>query len=684
MKLAAGLIVLLLAATAAPRAVRPSAAVFVAASANPAQTFASAADFNTVAVAMTDPGTPLHGGVTLSATAASDRGIVSVTFQSARAGSQSWTNACVATTAPYTCTWDTTAVPDGLVDVRAVALDAAGYSRSDVVSARRVDNTAPLTSLADPGAALSGTVALSASASDAGTGVASAAVQERPTGSGGSWTTICAVLAGCSWNTTTVADGLYDLRVTATDGAGNTGTTTVASRRVDNTAPTGVSLSDPGAAVRGAVTLQATATDGGSGVASIRYEYRTSPAGAWTTACTGSTAPFSCSWTTSGVADGAYDLRATATDAVGNATTSAVVGSRSVDNTAPTGVTLTNPGALLQGTITLLGAGVDATSGIASVRFQYAPAGTTTWTAACTATTAPYSCSWGTTGVADALYDMRVLVTDNAGNSTASATVSGRRVDNNGPTLSLADPGSPVRGSVTLTATASDPAGVASVVFKDRTSPSGTWTTICTAAAAPYTCAWGTAALADGAYDLEAIATDTVGHATTTVVAARTVDNTAPTAVDVQSANGGTVGTMDAGDTLTFSYSEAMAPASLLAGWDGTSTAVTIHVTNGGVKDTLSIWNAAGTTEVALMPAATDLQLNTSWTKATSVLNATMHQSGPNIVVTFGTLVSGKLQTGMNKAASMVWTPSTAATDLAGNPVTAAAVTESGAVDLDF
>ena len=142
---------------------------------------------------------------------------------------------CVDTVAPYTCAFDTTTVADGLRDLRAVALDSAGYSRTSALTGRRVDNTAPATSLTDPGAILTGTKTLTASASDGGSGLASVALQYRS--AGGAWTTICAQ-ASCAFATATLPDGLYDLRSLATDAAGNTSTSVVADRRVDNTAPT--------------------------------------------------------------------------------------------------------------------------------------------------------------------------------------------------------------------------------------------------------------------------------------------------------------------------------------------------------------------------------------------------------------------------------------------------------------
>ena len=75
----------------------------------------------------------------------------------------------------------------------------------------------------------------------------------------------------------------------------------------------------------------------------------------------------------------------------------------------------------------------------------------------------PYSCAWNTTAVADGVYDLRSLATDNAGNTLASTTVASRRVDNVIPTVTLNDPGSPLRGTLTVSATASDGGGITNV-----------------------------------------------------------------------------------------------------------------------------------------------------------------------------------------------------------------------------
>jgi chitinase len=679
---------LMLVAILIPAGITRSGATFVAATSNTGSQFTAAVNFNTVVVSLTDPGSPLRGSVPVTATATSGRGILNVVFASAPAGTGTWTTACTKTVAPYTCTFDTTAVADGLRDVRAVATDNAGYTQTSTVTNRRVDNTAPAVAVTDPGSPLTGTVNVTTTATEAGSGLASHTLQYRL--GAGAWTDICTQTTSpkvCAWNTTALADGLYDLRTIATDNAGNSATSAiVANRIVDNTAPT-VTLTDPGTPVAGSITLASTTGDGaGSGIASVRYEYRTSPAGAWVLACTGATTPFSCAFNTVPVTDGVYDLHAIATDGVGKVTTSATISSRRIDNTAPAVPTLGAVATPTLGTLALTGTASDAGSGVASLKFQYSPAGAGTWTSICTDVVTPYTCSFDTTTVADALYDMRTLATDNAGNTTASVVQTNRRIDNNGPTVALTNPvnGAFIGGTISVTGTATDPAGVTTTSFEYRQG-AGAWNNICTDTVTPYTCpGLDSTMIADGVYSGRMTATDSTGKTSISAVISFTVDNTAPTATDVQGANGGTAGKMDAGDTLTFTYSEAMLPSSVLAGWSGASQAVTVRVNNVTNKDTIDVYDAANTTKTNLMSATQALQLDQDWVSTAVVFNATIQRVGSTVVLTFGTLVSGTVRTTVPKG-DMTWTPSTAVTDLAGNAsTTSAGLKESGAGDIDF
>jgi hypothetical protein len=351
------------------------------------------------------------------------------------------------------------------------------------------------------------------------------------------------------------------------------------------------------------------------------------------------------------------------------------------DAVPPATVTIADPGSPLSGAITLTGTATDAGSGVASVQLQYAPAGSSTWTAACTDTTSAFSCAFDTTAVADGLYDLRALATDVAGNTTVSAIVASRRIDNTGPTVALNDPGADVSATITLSAAASDAgSGVASVTIQRAPTGTATWTTVCTDVTSPYSCSLDTTALADGGYDFRAIATDVAGNTTTSATLAnRVIDNSGPTGVDIQTTNGGSVAAKpETGDSIIYTFSEAMSPLSILAGWSGAATPVTVRFTNGN-PDVITIWDAANTTQLALGSIRSGKKYVTS---TVFFSGSTVVMSRSTVVVTLGT-PSGATQTA-NGNTTLQWTTSPAATDLAGNPLAAATIGETGGPDLDF
>jgi hypothetical protein len=641
---------------------------------------------------ITDPGTPLKGTVNVDATGTDGgSGMASVKVQRSPAGAGTWTDVCTDTSSPYSCSWDTTGVSDGLYDLRAFSMDSAGNTTaSSVVANRRVDNTAPAATMTNPGSPIIGTKSFDGTATDGGSGVASLTFQVSPIGAG-TWSDMCSDTTSpysCSYDTTGLADGQYDFRSLATDNAGNTGNSTVYSGAiVDNTAPT-VTMMDPGAYLKGTITLDATAGDGaGSGVASVKIQRSPAGTSTWTDICTDNSSPYQCTSVNTAIwgGDGLYDLRAIATDNISLTTTSSPVTNRRVDNTAPT-AGMTDPGAYLVGTTVALSAtGTDGGSGVANVKIQRSAAGVGTWTDVCTDTTSPYGCTFDSTAVSDALYDFRAITTDNAGNSITSSTVTNRRVDNTAPTASLTDPGSPLRLTVTLNATGTDGgSGVLNVKIQRAPTGTSTWTDICTDTTSPYSCSWDTTGVSDGGYDLRAVTTDNAGNATTSsTVSNRVVDNTAPTASDIQSTNvgGGTQGKPENGDTVTFTYSEQILSTSVLAGWNGASTAVTVRFNNNGSNDQLEIWNAGNT---ALLPLTnTFVALNGNYVTAATTFNGTMVQSGASITITLGALTAGTVRT-ENSSVSMSWPSSATATDIAGNACTGNTATEGGAADKDF
>lgn len=190
--------------------------------------------------------------------------------------------------------------------------------------------------------------------------------------------------------------------------------------------------------------------------------------------------------------------------------------------------------------------------------------------------------------------------------------------------------------------------------------------------------------LAAGGYTYSVSAADDSSRCRT-ASSSVTVDNTAPTATDVQPLNssGGKNGEPEAGDTIVYTFSEVIDPETISAGWTGTSRNVVVRITNSGTNDVLTVWNATNTTQLALGSVALGgdfVQADTTF-GASGTLSS-MVQSGTSITVTLGTPSS----TAARETATVtaVWTPSSAATDAAGNACTTTSATESGSADRNF
>jgi parallel beta-helix repeat protein len=277
------------------------------------------------------------------------------------------------------------------------------------------DTTAPTVAVTAPTNAqtINGIVTLTAAASD-DTGVTGLQflLNGAPLGSKLTGSPFTA-----SWDTRTVANGQYQLAAVANDAAGNTATSVAISVTVSNpdvTPPT-VAITAPaaGQSINGVVTVTANASDN-IGVTGLQFMLNGAALGTKLSA-----APYSISWDTRTVANGQYQLTATANDAAGNKTTSAVV-SVTVSNpdiTAPT-VQMTSPAAgTVSGTVTCTASASDNV-GVAGVQFVVDGVAY-----GYESTSAPYTMSWNTTGVANGSHTLSAIARDAAGNKTTSATV---------------------------------------------------------------------------------------------------------------------------------------------------------------------------------------------------------------------------------------------------------------------
>ncbi|MFW6774933.1 signal peptidase I [Nocardioides sp. CPCC 205120] len=308
-------------------------AAFTASTANPGSSWTVSASLATKVV-LDRPADAVRGTVPLTATLTDTSKLVTaVRIDYAPAGTTQWRTVCTDTTAPYGCSWATASLVNQEYDLRAVAVAGSVTHVSELVEDVLVDNVAPTVVLSDPGTPLRGTVTLAASAGDAHSGVDTVVFQYAATGTT-TWREACVSTeepTTCRLDTTALADGSYSFRAVATDEAGNATTSTLVTNRTVDNRVASVAVTDPGAFLSGTVQVAATAYSP-SAIASVRVQRATSGSTTWTDLCTDTTSPYACTWDTTLVANGLYDLRAVLTDTTGRTTTSAVVASRRVDN----------------------------------------------------------------------------------------------------------------------------------------------------------------------------------------------------------------------------------------------------------------------------------------------------------------------------------------------------------------
>ncbi len=208
--------------------------------------------------------------------------------------------------------------------------------------------------------------------------------------------------------------------------------------------------------------------------------------------------------------------------------------------------------------------------------------------------------------------------------------------------------------------------------------------------------------LTAGAYTYAITTNDVAGNSATQSSLPVTVDNTAPTASDIQSTNvgGGTNGKAELGDTIVFTYSEVVDPESILTTWTGASTNVVVRLIDGGctlilcADDSFEIWNATNTARLPVTSSAgvtlgsfdyngdgIGLGSDADITFGATGTASTMVRSGSTITITLGT-ASRAANTG--GSGTMQWAPSATAYDAGGNAASTTVRNETGSGDRDF
>ncbi len=404
-------------------------------------------------VTMSDPGSPVTGTITLQTSAASDTDsyVSQVQFQRSPAGAGSWTNVgSPDTTSPYSVSFDTSTVSDGLYDFRAVATDGAGNTgNSATISNRRIDNNAPSSTTTFPASGGSyntsgwnagcGTNGFCGTYSDAanGSGVQKVEISIRRN-TGNYWNGSSFGSGSEVWNTTSLsggnwsytfpassfpADDTYTIRVRATDNVNIAETPNSRSFTYDTAAPdTSITANPADPTTSTSASFSFTSTEGSS-----TFECQLDGGGY--SSCT---SPKSYS----SLSDGSHTFLVRATDPAGNTDASAASHTWQVDTTAPSS-TITFPGSGSSyntsgwnagcATNGICGTYSDATSGVQKVEISIRQGAGNYWSAGSFSSGSEV---WNTTSLsggnwsytfpassfpADGSYTIRVKATDNVG-----------------------------------------------------------------------------------------------------------------------------------------------------------------------------------------------------------------------------------------------------------------------------
>ncbi|WPB82347.1 Ig-like domain-containing protein [Archangium violaceum] len=421
------------------------------------------------------------------------------------------------TTAPYELSWDSATGADGAHVLTAKAHDTDGRVGTSPAITVNIDNTLPdvvLTSPA-PGAYLGSSAVLEAAAVDN-----QSVSKVEFYVDGALLGTDTSAPYTMNWSSGSWTQGAHTLTAKAHDGTGNVRISAGVQVIVDTLAPT-VSLTAPAqnARLRGTVQVSANASDS-VGVARVEFYVDGALIG------TDTSEPYAVSWDSSGVADGAHSLTARAYDHANLTRLSAAV-SVTLDNTPPN-VALASPapGTFLRGMALVEATASDAV-GVTKVEFY---AGTTLLG---TDTTAPYQVDWNTAGMTDGAHTLTAKAFDSIGNERNSTGFQ-VTVDNTAPVTAVSTPAQSalLRGTVPVSATASDAVGVTKVEFYAGTTLLGTSTI------APYAVSWDTTTVASGSVTLTTKAYDAVGNVSVSAARTVTVDNSAPTVAITSPANG--------------------------------------------------------------------------------------------------------------------------------------------------
>jgi hypothetical protein len=189
---------------------------------------------------------------------------------------------------------------------------------------------------------------------------------------------------------------------------------------------------------------------------------------------------------------------------------------------------------------------------------------------------------------------------------------------------------------------------------------------------------------AEGSPTLSATQSDTAGNTGTATNQTVTIDKTPPLASAIATTNAGTVGRPEVNDTVSFTYSELMNPATLYDGWsnagqaDVTNAKITFDDSTGGNgtnKDndsfTVTVAGHALTVGGGINMDGNVVSSQGGTYSFTAKLHYSEVSSKSVITVTLTSLNTGGSTIGTSAATGKAtWAPGSGATDVAGNVFT--------------
>ncbi|MFC1714214.1 two-component regulator propeller domain-containing protein [Candidatus Poribacteria bacterium] len=335
-----------------------------------------------------------------------------------------------------------------------------------------------------------------------------------------------------SWNTNTVDDGIYSLRLTVQDKAGRTST----ARRIitiDNSRPAAKIDPRPDAFVKGGVVIEGTANDTNFTLYRIELLQGQETVDTLIQSETRRQNGVLLNWDTSSYPDGKYSIKLTVEDEVGGTNQDTVP--VTVDNTIPiAGITSPVANQYVNGNVEITGTAQDDNFESYIVKYaQGVNPQDTDWQVIAGSAVDPVTDgilrNWNTNEVGDDLYSLRLTVQDRSGNTREVQRI--LTVDNRLANSSITTPVEGfVKGEVLVTGTADDPNFVEySIELLRGQEAVETLIESPTPQQAGVLFSWDTLSYPDGEYSIKLTVKDEVNDPAEDTVGI-TVDNTMPDA----------------------------------------------------------------------------------------------------------------------------------------------------------